>query len=553
MLLQLREMLKPTACTSLVMIAVLGACATDEVADESDTEGPLSASERESLAASIRAQFAARNIKAIPAVTVGGTWKRQAALVKLGQALIFDKVLSDNREISCMTCHPPAVGTDDDRHLSRGVRGTGLGFSRVTGVDIARNAPPLFNLQAMDAMFWDGRVEKLPDGTYRTPAGAQLTPAMTAVFEFGAVSALAMFPVTNRDEMREHVLDGNGDDLTAIADGDFTGIWEGLMKRLRAIPGYRDLFAEAYPDWPGTRTNKIDTMTFAHASNAIAAFMVSKFNLKDTPWDDFIAGDNMAFKIVEDMTLNFPPKMSERDVLRGANKFLQTCANCHNGPSLTNGRFHNTALAQIGPGVGDGDSLRDDFGRARVDSSAATARCGLPNSGASCRYAFRTSPLRNVALTAPYGHAGEIGRFGNDPDFGRDVRADLADLRAFVAHYSVNPAANLRSYDVSQLESRLQPTLLASQDSIIANIDPLFANGSPIADADVDSLTAFMFALTSKQLIGVGTTTDDSARFALCGVIPTSVPSGLSLDADPLDEDDCIGDGKPNDGWKTSF
>ncbi|MDQ3427974.1 MAG: hypothetical protein M3477_09115, partial [Gemmatimonadota bacterium] len=31
-------------------------------------------------------------------------------LVQLGRALAFDKILSGNRDISCMTCHLPAFG-----------------------------------------------------------------------------------------------------------------------------------------------------------------------------------------------------------------------------------------------------------------------------------------------------------------------------------------------------------------------------------------------------------------------------------------------------------
>ncbi len=34
-------------------------------------------------------------------------------LVRLGQALAFDKILSGNRDISCMTCHLPSFGTGD--------------------------------------------------------------------------------------------------------------------------------------------------------------------------------------------------------------------------------------------------------------------------------------------------------------------------------------------------------------------------------------------------------------------------------------------------------
>ncbi|MEJ7602693.1 MAG: cytochrome-c peroxidase [Kofleriaceae bacterium] len=526
---------------------LLMACAVDQV----DTEqAAITKSERTAISGRIRAQFAARQIAPIPTPVVPGTSTRRAALVKLGQALAFDKILSDNQDVSCMTCHPPAVGGDDDRHLSVGVRGTGLGASRTGGIDIPRNAPPLFNLHAINSLFWDGRLEKLPDGSYRSPAGAQLTPTMTSVFEFGAVSAIGLFPITNRDEMREHVIDGRFDDLTSIADGDFTGIWNASMNRLRAIPKYREMFGDAYPSWPGTRTDRIDTMTFAHASNAMAAFFIDKFTSKDSPWDDFVAGRNDAFKIIEDMTRLSPPVIEERDVLLGAERFLATCANCHNGPLLSDNRFHNTALAQFGPGVGDGSSLRDDFGRARAAADTdPNARCGNPGTNASCRYAFRTTPLRNVALTAPYGHAGEIGRFGNDPAFGTDLRNDIEDLRAFVAHYALDPKQNLRDYDITQIEARLQPSLLFNADEVNAHIDPLFANGSPIRLEDIDILTAFMVAQSSKALIGAGVQTGVSARFALCGAIPTSVPSGLSIDADTGDEDDCISDGDDDDDF----
>ena len=74
----------------------------------------------------------------------------RAPLVKLGQALLFDPVLSGNRDIACATCHLPAFATGDGRSLSVGQGASGLGPSRVhpQGVFIARNAPPLFNLGA---------------------------------------------------------------------------------------------------------------------------------------------------------------------------------------------------------------------------------------------------------------------------------------------------------------------------------------------------------------------------------------------------------------------
>src|SRR6185295_372789 len=99
----------------------------------------------------------------------------------------------------CMTCHTAAFGSDDDRHLALGVTGKGAGTNRTGNFakgEAGRNAPPLFNMHVMSKLFWDGRLEQLPDGTFRTPAGAQFTTAMAQVAEFGAISVLPMFPVT---------------------------------------------------------------------------------------------------------------------------------------------------------------------------------------------------------------------------------------------------------------------------------------------------------------------------------------------------------------------
>ena len=307
------------------------------------------------------------------------------ALARLGQALAFDRVLSGNRDIACSTCHLPAFATGDGRSLSVGHGASQFGPDRThpDGVFIPRNAPPLFNLAQMRHLFWDGRIEADALGRLTTPAGAQITPAMRAVFEFGPASAIAMFPVTNRAEMRA----GRGNDLADIADDDLQGIWAALMRRLGAIPEYRGLFQAAYP---GTR---FEDMTFAHASNAIGGFIISAYSFGNTPWDRFLAGEDAALTVRQ---------------LDGAQTFLTLkCSICHTGATFSDEDFHNVAVAQFGPGQGNGTSLRDDFGRMNVTGREED------------RYRFRTTPLRNVELTGPYGHDGAI-----------------SSLRAFIEHYS---------------------------------------------------------------------------------------------------------------------
>jgi cytochrome c peroxidase len=387
------------------------------------------------------------------------------ALVRLGQALMFDKVLSGNHDVSCATCHLPAFATSDGRNLSIGAGGTGLGPERShpQGIFIPRNSPPVFDLGELRHMFWDGRVEIDGHGRFHTPAGAQLTRKMTRVFEFGALSAQPMFPVTSHTEMRG----ASGNELAAIPDSDVTAIWAGLMHRLGTIPEYRRMFEAAYP---GTRFRD---MNFAYASNAIAGFIVSRFTFTNAPWDRFLRGDDRALT---------PPQ------LEGARQFLTLkCSICHTGATLSDDEFHDVAVPQLGPGQGNGPSLRDDFGRMNVT--------GDPTD----QYRFRTTPLRNVELTAPYGHDGAF-----------------ATLRGFVEHYSESDK-QLASYDPSQLAPALQGTVLSNSADILAQRDTLL-EGVVLSPELVDRLVDYMQTLT------------DPAARDLSHLVPHRVPSGLPVD-----------------------
>lgn len=459
-----------------VVCSLFGCMVGDEAGEEEELT--LERSKRKLLVSSTRSSIASRGVTAIPNAPVV-----RPALVELGRALAFDKVLSGNHDVSCMTCHPATFATGDGRHLSMGVTGSGLGPARTGNFalgEAGRSAPPFFNLHAMHTLFWDGRVAKLPNGDFLTPAGSQLTAQMKAVMEFGAISVLPMFPVTARDEMRGF---GSGNELSQIADSDFRQIWAKLMLRLGAIPKYRQMFEAAYP---GTA---FESMTFAHAANAIGGFIVATFEARNSPWDKFLQGDDNSMSLVQ---------------LEGAEIFMRTCVNCHSDSIGSDQLFHNTALAQFGPGPrngGDGPSRRDDFGRARVNGAAAD------------RYAFRTTPLRNVEFTAPYGHAGEI-----------------VELEDFIRHYAVRveggapvgsppgPAQNLREYDLTQVDDRLWDSYLDNTDAILGTLDPLFQTGSPIQPAFVRPLTEFMIANTDKTSI-----------VNLSQVTPATVPSGLPV------------------------
>jgi cytochrome c peroxidase len=421
----------------------------------------------DALVVAVRERLADAGVTPIPAAPTVAP-----ALFELGQALAFDKELSGNRDISCMTCHHPSLGTDDDRTLPAGTGANGLGAARShpDGVHVPRNAPALFNLHAFPTMFWDSRVAMAgpggqgAPGGLTTPAGGAITPAMAQVFAHGVVSAQAMFPVTSAVEMRGEPGENELADLSA---DDLTGIWAGLMHRLGAIPGYVSRFEAAYPG------SDFDDMTFAHAANAIAAFEVAGFESRGSPFDRFVAGDDAALSLRE---------------LQGALAFFDSgCARCHRGPTLSDFAHHNTALAQLGPGVGDGPQGDDDFGRQGVTGDGQD------------RWAFRTTPLHNVELTGPYGHAGQ-----------------LEGLDDIVRHYA-NPAQALRTYEVTDhvADASLHDTVLGNTEAIIDRIAPQLRGPQNLRDPD--GIVAFLTSMTDPEALD------------LSHLVPASVPSGLPV------------------------
>lgn len=206
------------------------------------------------------------------------------------------------------------------------------------------------------------------------------------------MSAQALFPVTSREEMRGQAGENEQADLE---DGDFSGIWAALMLRLSQTGEYPELFEAAYPG------ADFEDMTFAHAANAIASFEVATFESRQSPWERFLDGDDVA--------------MSEPQ-LRGAVAFFERgCASCHRGVGLSDFRHHNIGMPQLGPGKGAGPDGDDDFGRG-----------GVTDQGRD-RYAFRTPILTNTELTAPYGHAGQFAslRRRNSPSPGHGNEAGV--------------------------------------------------------------------------------------------------------------------------------
>ncbi len=395
------------------------------------------------------------------------------ALVALGRVLMFDKVLSGNRDVSCATCHDPANHSSDAQSLSIGTGGTGSGAGRSLGTArqfVSRNAQDLFNRgdPAFTSMFWDGRVARDGAGDFQTPAADALPSGLS-----GPLAAQAMFPVFTRLEMRGHPGDrdrfGAPNELAVMADDDFAGVWRGLMRRLLAIDGYVALFQAAYPAVPG------DQLGFQHAANAIAAFETEAFASTGSPFDDYLRGANKALS---------------PEAKRGALLFFGEagCGQCHRGPELSDQEFHDIAVPQLGPGFAPAPP--EDYGHGGVTGSDDE------------RYTFRTPPLRNVALTAPYMHDGAY-----------------TTLEAAVRHYR-DVSESLTGYDDQVLRPELQGTYLndpGQLEAILQTLDDRVATPISLTETEVGDLAEFLRSLT------------DPAAADLGHLVPAEVPSGLPV------------------------
>jgi cytochrome c peroxidase len=208
----------------------------------------------------------------------------------------------------------------------------------------------------------------------------------------------------------------------------------GVAARLTATKGYPEAFAKAFGD---------PAVTLDRVARAVACYERTIVGGRSR-FDAFLKGKT--------------DTLSDAEV-RGLHLFRTDarCLNCHNGPALTDGRFHDVGLSYYG-------RQYEDLGRFRVTKAAKDVG------------AFRTPSLRNVGRTGPYMHNGLFDLDGvlrmynagmptlrrkadqqDDPNFpaksphlkplGLNAR-DLADLEAFLRALD-EPARRVRPPDLS--------------------------------------------------------------------------------------------------------
>ncbi len=401
--------------------------------------------------------------------------------VEVGRLLFFDPILSGNQNIACATCHHPRHGTSDGLSLGLGEGGSGLGPARNAGSGntrirkrIPRNAPGLWNLGAREirVLLHDGRVSvsNLHGNGFDTPAAEDLPDGLSTV-----LAAQALLPVTSEFEM---VGQREDNDIAKASRRRLSEGWKAIANRVRAIPEYASRLRKAYPELVAG-----EEIGIRHIANALADFVNFEFRSFDSAYDQFLAGDTGALE---------PPQ------IRGMNLFFGKagCSSCHSGRLLSDQDFHALALPNFGPGrTRLFDPYARDVGRMAESDRIEDA------------YRFRTPMLRNVALTAPYGHNGAY-----------------RDLYGIVRHH-LDPIGSLDKW--SPENARLpEADWLAATDFVVFDdqreMDRLRSRVDirpiPLNETEIDELVAFLHALTGTSSI--------DGRLG----IPDRVPSGLEID-----------------------
>lgn len=170
--------------------------------------------------------------------------------------------------------------------------------------------------------------------------------------------------------------DGRAADLKEQAEGpiqdavEMNATPEYVEEVLNSIPEYRELFANAYAD-------DKNPVSFANAVHAIGEFEATLVT-PNAPFDKFLQGED---------ALN----EQERE---GLALFMDKgCTACHTGRNLGGEVFFKFGLVNE-----PSEAVRpaDDQGLFELTGKE------------SDKYSFRTSQLRNVALTAPYFHSGAV-------------------------------------------------------------------------------------------------------------------------------------------------
>ena len=365
-------------------------------------------------------------------------------LANIGRLLWFDTLTGLNDDNSCAGCHSPTAGFGDTQSIAIGIDNNGIVGPNREGPRNMRRSPMVINTAFFPTLMWNSRFRAVSGNPFDSRAGLSF-PApegMTLSYLPHLLTAQAFIPPTERTEVTGFHFVGDNDAIRAE-----------VLNRLNANATYRRLFGRVYP-----AVRACGPITFDMFGAAIAEFEFS-LTFANAPIDRFARGNRRA------MT---------RQEKQGALLFFGEagCVQCHAVGGESNEMFsdfreHVAGIPQIAPAntnnAFDGPGANEDFGLAQVTGDAAD------------RYAFRTSPLRNVAVQPTFMHNGAFTRLED---------AIRYHLDAVAGAKTYTPTGQNLDADLFGPTGPIAP--------VLARLDPLLAAPVALADQEFSALLAFM-------------------------------------------------------------
>ena len=390
-------------------------------------------------------------------------------LADIGRLLWFDTITGLNDDNTCAGCHSPTNGFGDTQPIAIGIDNNGVVGPDRAGPRNMRRAPMVLNTAFFPDLMWNSRFSAVSGDPFDNSQGFLFPPPEGTSLSFARhlLEAQAFIPPTERTEVAGFDFPGDNDAIRAE-----------VMRRLNAVPGYRKLFAQVVP-----AVRRGAPITFDDFARAIAEFEFS-LTFANAPIDRFARGESNAMSASEK---------------RGALLFFGDagCVSCHAVSGRSNEMFsdfreHVIGVPQLVPSdtnnTFDGPGLNEDFGREDFTGDPAD------------RYAFRTAPLRNLALSPAFMHDGAFTTLG-----------------AAIRHH-LNARASLLAYDPmaqglpTDLTGAIGPTA-----PLLAALDPLLAKPIVLTASEFNDLVAFV----RDALLDPRTTPANLRK-----LIPRALPSG---------------------------
>jgi cytochrome c peroxidase len=365
-------------------------------------------------------------------------------LADTGRLLWFDTILGLNDDNACAGCHSPAAGFGDTQSIAIGIDSNRVVGPDRTGPRNQRRAPMVINNAFYPSLMLNDRFSALSGDPFDPSRGFLFPPpeGMSLSYLPHLLAAQAFIPTTERAEAAGFAFEGDNDAIRAE-----------VVRRLNASAEYRRLFARVFP-----AVGDGAPITYDMVAAAIAEFEFT-LTFANAPIDKYARGDLKA--------------LSEREKA-GALLFFGDagCVGCHQVSGRSNEMFsdfreHVIGVPQLVPANSnmtfDGPAANEDFGREQFTGDPAD------------RYAFRTSPLRNVALQPSFMHDGAFTSLEAAIRFHLDV---IAQALAY------EPEDHGLDAD---LVGRIAPV-----EPILDRLDPLVSTPRKLSGEQLENLVAFV-------------------------------------------------------------